>query len=187
MADHSPYHYLDIGIAGEDLVAEWLQSNGWVILHRRWRYRNGEIDIIAQYDGQQQTSKQGEKALQEGKSNTGKETTVVSSLSSSLTPLSPILAFVEVKTRSRDNWDAGGRNAITKQKQTKLQETSLMFLAKYPDKADYPCQFDVAIVYCQQISQGLAALTISEEAIATVSVGGYLLMLEEYIPAAFDT
>ena len=62
MADHSPYHYLDIGIAGEDLVAEWLQSNGWVILHRRWRYRNGEIDIIAQYDGQQQPRKHKERA-----------------------------------------------------------------------------------------------------------------------------
>jgi hypothetical protein len=55
---HPPYHYPDIGIAGEDLVAQWLQSKGWVILHRRWRYRQGEIDIIAEYDGQQETSTQ---------------------------------------------------------------------------------------------------------------------------------
>ncbi|NJM69574.1 MAG: YraN family protein [Scytonema sp. RU_4_4] len=180
MADHSPYHYLDIGIAGEDLVAQWLQSNGWVILHRRWRYRNGEIDIIAQYAGQQETRTQADKSIQNLES-------FPTSLSSSPSPSSPILAFVEVKTRSRDNWDAGGRNAITKRKQTKLCQTSLMFLAKYPEKADYPCRFDVAIVYCQQMSQGLAALTISEEAIATLSVGEYLLMLQEYIPGAFDS
>ncbi|MGH8000502.1 MAG: YraN family protein [Brasilonema sp.] len=219
MADHSPYHYLDIGIAGEDLVAQWLQSNGWVILHRRWRYRNGEIDIIAQYAGQQEIRKQEETGGRKGESvsvcaapPTGlaltkwtvdrrrlgaRETSLTPSLrlaaltlphsfTSSLSS-SPILAFVEVKTRSRDNWDAGGRNAITKQKQTKLIQTSLMFLAKYPEKADYLCRFDVAIVHCQQMSQGLAALTISEEAIATLSVGEYLLMLQEYIPAAFDT
>ncbi|NMG11256.1 YraN family protein [Brasilonema sp. UFV-L1] len=183
MADHSPYHYLDIGIAGEDLVAQWLQSNGWVILHRRWRYRNGEIDIIAQYAGQQETRKQGETRVSKPESSDNtRETFLTPSLSSS-----PILAFVEVKTRSPNNWDAGGRNAITKHKQAKLCQTSLMFLAKYPEKANYPCQFDVAIVHCQQMSQGLAALTISEQAIATLSVGEYLLMLQEYIPAAFDT
>lgn len=165
---HPPYHYPDIGIAGEDLVAQWLQSKGWVILHRRWRYRQGEIDIIAEYDGEAGEDK-------------GKASSSPSSLSSSL------LAFVEVKTRSQGNWDAGGRNAITKQKQTKLWHTALMFLAKYPEKADYPCRFDVAIVCYQPMSQGLAAGKISQEAIATSSVGEHLLMLQEYIPAAFDT
>lgn len=162
---HPPYHYPDIGIAGEDLVAQWLQSKGWVILHRRWRYRQGEIDIIAEYDGQQETSRQ--KDLGEASS-------------------SPLLAFVEVKTRSQGNWDAGGRNAITKQKQTKLWHTALMFLAKYPEKADYPCRFDVAIV-CYQPSQELLGLTIAQEAIVTSSVGEHLLILQEYIRAAFDT
>jgi putative endonuclease len=166
MTNLPPYHYLDIGTAGEDLVAQWLQSEGWVILHRRWRYRNGEIDIIAQHDGRENT-----------------ETLVSLSASSS----SPLLAFVEVKTRSSNNWDAGGRNAITKHKQAKIGDTALMFLAKYPHQADYPCRFDVAIVYCQTISQGLAAMTKSQEAIATSSLGGHLLTLQEYIPAAFDT
>ncbi|MBW4634981.1 MAG: YraN family protein [Iphinoe sp. HA4291-MV1] len=213
MADHPPHHYLNIGIAGEDLVAQWLQSNGWVILHHRWRYRNGEIDIIAQYAGQQETNRQGDKSIQNrvaprsplasplGRAERGG---LIQNLGShSITPHpvllcscgspapssppSPILAFVEVKTRSPNNWDAGGRNAITKQKQKKLWQTSLMFLAKYPEKADYPCRFDVAIVHCQQISQGLTAVTISEQAIATLLMGEYLLMLQEYIPGAFDT
>ncbi|NEQ19557.1 MAG: YraN family protein [Microcoleus sp. SIO2G3] len=163
---HPPYHYPDIGIAGEDLVAQWLQSKGWMILHRRWRYRQGEIDIIAQYDGQQETSRQSDKANASS---------------------SPLLAFVEVKTRSPGNWDAGGRNALTKQKQRKLWHTAVMFLAKYPEKADYPCRFDVAIVYYQPMSEELGLVTIPQEAIATSSVGGRLLMLQEYIQAAFDT
>ncbi|KAB8319414.1 YraN family protein [Tolypothrix campylonemoides VB511288] len=163
---HPPYHYPDIGIAGEDLVAQWLQSKGWVILHRRWRYRQGEIDIIAEYDGQQETSRQ---------KDLGK------------TCSSPLLAFVEVKTRSQGNWDAGGRNALTKHKQTKLWHTALMFLAKYPEKADYPCRFDVAIVCYEPISEELGLVTIAQEAIASSSVGGHLLMLQEYIKGAFDT
>lgn len=167
---HSPYHYPDIGIAGEDLVAQWLQSKGWVILHRRWRYRQGEIDIIAEYDEEAGEDKATSRQTDEGKA-----------------PSSPLLAFVEVKTRSQGNWDAGGRNALTKHKQTKLCHTALMFLAKYPEKADYPCRFDVAIVCYQPMSQELGLVTIAQEAIATSLVGGYLLMLQEYIKAAFDT
>ncbi|MEI2580417.1 YraN family protein [Scytonema sp. PRP1] len=166
---HPPYHYPDIGIAGEDLVAQWLQSNGWVILHRRWRYRQGEIDIIAEYDGEAGEDKGTSRQKDLGKASS-----------------SPVLAFVEVKTRTQGNWDAGGRNALTKQKQTKLWHTALMFLAKYPEKADYPCRFDVAIV-CYQPSQELLGVTIAQEAIVTSSVGGHSLVLQEYIRAAFDT
>ncbi|KJH73540.1 YraN family protein [Aliterella atlantica] len=43
----SSSHYPDIGVLGEDFIAQWLQSSGWKILHRRWRCRWGEIDIIA--------------------------------------------------------------------------------------------------------------------------------------------
>ena len=48
MANPSPFNYADIGNIGEDLVAKWLQSTGWEILHRRFWCRWGEIDIIAQ-------------------------------------------------------------------------------------------------------------------------------------------
>ncbi len=159
MANSPPSHYPDIGQLGEDLVAKWLQSSGWSILHRRFSCRWGEIDIIAQYHGIP-----GDTATQH-----------------------PILAFVEVKTRSAGNWDAGGRNAITPKKQAKLWRTSEIFLAKYPEKADYTCRFDVAIVFCQPIARQLPGAKFTQEVLISSLVAGYQLQLQEYIPAAFDT
>ncbi len=39
----------DPGTLGENLVARWLQSQGWKILHRRWRCRWGELDLVIGY------------------------------------------------------------------------------------------------------------------------------------------
>ena len=38
---------LTFGQLGEDLAADWLQSQGGRILERRWHCRRGEIDLIA--------------------------------------------------------------------------------------------------------------------------------------------
>ncbi|MBD2521364.1 YraN family protein [Nostoc sp. FACHB-133] len=160
MANLPTSHYPDIGHLGEDLVAQWLQSIGWIILHRRFSSRYGEIDIIAQYDEQT-----GEKLLTQHS----------------------LLAFVEVKTRSSGNWDAGGRSAITPQKQAKISRTAGIFLAQYPEKADYSCRFDVAIVYCKKISKNQTAVIATQEALATSSAGEYKFKLQEYILAAFDS
>jgi putative endonuclease len=149
MANPQPSHYPDIGVLGEDLVTQWLQSHGWIILHRRWRCRWGEIDIIAQHNGDTPT---------------------------------PRLAFVEVKTRSRGNWDAGGRNAITLQKQAKLWRTAEVFLAKYPYKADYACQFDVAVV--NVVAKKTSTVTHPEASVN--SSPRYELNLQDYIVSAFD-
>jgi putative endonuclease len=163
MANPPASHYPDIGDLGEDLVAQWLQSTGWLILHRRFFCRWGEIDIIAQYDGKVQET------------------------INSISRQNSTLAFVEVKTRSPGNWDSGGRSAITPKKQAKLWRTAQMFLAKYPQKADYPCRFDVAIVYCQRVSKNLSEVTFTQKPLASSLVGGYELQLQEYIPAAFDS
>ncbi|MCC5608760.1 YraN family protein [Nostoc sp. CHAB 5834] len=173
MVNLPPSHYPDIGSLGEDLVAQWLQSTDWIILHRRFSSRWGEIDIIAEYHeltGKEQESK-------------GEYSTPHSPLP---TPHS-LLAFVEVKTRNSGSWDAGGRSAITPQKQAKICRTAGMFLAQYPEKADYSCRFDVAIVYCQRISKNLTAVTASQEALATSAAAGYKFKLQEYILAAFDS
>ncbi len=149
MANSPPYNYPDIGILGEDLVAQWLESTGWIILHRRFSCRWGEIDIIAEQNA--------------------------------------TLAFVEVKTRTSGSWDAGGRSAIAPRKQAKISTTAGVFLSKYPQKADYICQFDVAIVSCQPYSSRLTQPQKTPTGLATVAVDGYQLTLQEYIPAAFDS
>ncbi|MEH2364707.1 YraN family protein [Nostoc sp.] len=166
-------HCTNSGQLGEDLVAQWLQSTGWIILHRRFSSRWGEIDIIAQYDGEGEA---GEAGKQGSKGAVGELSTQHS-----------LLAFVEVKTRSSGSWDAGGRSAITPQKQAKISRTAGIFLAQYPEKADYSCRFDVAIVYCQRISKNLTGVTANQEALATSSVAGYKFKLQEYILAAFDS
>lgn len=164
-------HCPNSGELGEDLVAQWLQSTGWEILHRRFSSRWGEIDIIAQHDGSA-----GEAGEQESRKAVGELKTQHS-----------ILAFVEVKTRSWGSWDAGGRSAITPQKQAKIWRTAGIFLAQCPEKADYSCRFDVAIVYCQRISKNLTGVTATQEALATSSAAGYKFKLQEYILAAFDS
>lgn len=40
-----------IGKLGEDFVAQYLENKGWTILHQRWRCPWGEIDLIAQTQG----------------------------------------------------------------------------------------------------------------------------------------
>jgi putative endonuclease len=93
-----------------------------------------------------------------------------------------MLAFVEVKTRSSRNWDEGGKNAITPQKQAKIWRTAEIFLAEYPQKADYACRFDVALVHYQLQSKNI----ISEEFLERLSIAGYEFKLLQYIEAAFE-
>ncbi|MBL7739299.1 MAG: YraN family protein [Chitinophagaceae bacterium] len=45
MAEHNEF-----GTAGEDMAVKWLKEKGYAILHRNWRYKQYEIDIIARKD-----------------------------------------------------------------------------------------------------------------------------------------
>jgi putative endonuclease len=42
MAEHNEF-----GFEGEDMAAKWLAEKGYQIMHRNWRYKQYEIDIIA--------------------------------------------------------------------------------------------------------------------------------------------
>ncbi|MEG4574856.1 YraN family protein [Microcoleus sp. N3A4] len=160
----------DIGTLGENLVAEWLQQQGWEILHRQWHCRWGEIDIIA-------LGRDEESEINRGNEN-----------SPFPIPHSQTLAFVEVKTRRPGNWDAGGMLAVSTTKQAKLWQTAEIFLSTRPDLANNSCRFDVALVRCepsrQNTKQILPPLTAANSQYALA--GNYLLTLQEYIRSAFS-
>ncbi len=159
-----------LGTLGENLVAEWLQQQGWEILHRQWHCRWGEIDIIAL--------------------GIDRETEINRGNENSPFPIShcQTLAFVEVKTRSRGNWDAGGILAVSAAKQAKIWQTAEIFLSTRPDLANNSCRFDVALVRCeplrQKTKQILPPLTATKFQSATAE--NYLLTLQEYIRSAFS-
>ena len=148
-----------IGCLGEQLVAHWLTTQGWQILHHQWHCRYGEIDLIAL-----ETVKQRD----------------------------PMLAFVEVKTRSRHNWDQGGLLAITSNKQAKLILAAQLFLSDRPDLVNSPCRFDVALVRCDRNPTSTPHTPTSPTFPPNIEVGqpislqGYRLMLQDYIEFAFD-
>jgi putative endonuclease len=158
----------DIGTLGENFVAEWLQQQGWEILHRQWHCRWGEIDIIA-------LGTDADRKINRGNEN-----------SRFPIPDSRILVFVEVKTRRRGNWDADGMLAVSTTKQTKLWQTAEIFLSDRPDLANNPCRFDVALVRCESLrpnTQQMSPSTVANHQSALA--GNYRLTLQEYIRSAF--
>ncbi|MER3434726.1 MAG: YraN family protein [Leptolyngbya sp. ERB_1_1] len=107
----------DLGTSGESFVADWLESQGAIVLARQWTCRSGELDLVVRTQD-------------------------------------AIVAFVEVKTRSRGNWDSDGVLSITPTKQRKLLTTAQLFLLKHPHLAEFPCRFDVALVRYQARKRG---------------------------------
>ena len=39
-------HRRALGITGEDMAAAWYEENGYEVLERNWRRREGEVDLI---------------------------------------------------------------------------------------------------------------------------------------------
>jgi putative endonuclease len=100
---------------------------------------------------------------------------------------SPCLAFVEVKTRSKGNWDEDGLSAITRSKQAKLWKTAQLFLAQHPHLAEAICRFDVALVNVRRSPS--KAQSTSNTAInlgQPLTRDGYDLTLHTYLESAFD-
>ena len=105
-----------------------------------------------------------------------------------------IIVFVEVKTRSQNNWDENGLLGVNTAKQGKIIKTASLFLAKHPQLAELPCRFDVALVNYKkypllrskdtEINIGeITRLTIGQP----VVVKQYQLTIESYLESAFET
>ena len=106
--------------------------------------------------------------------------------------LTNAIAFVEVKTRSKNSWDENGLLAVNHSKQQKLLNTASLFLAKYPRLAELPCRFDVALVGYQTLKEPISNSTLNIEQITQLEIGqpvtltSYQLTIENYIQSAFD-
>lgn len=165
-----------VGQLAEILVARWLTQEGAEIIQQRWHCRWGELDLIARF-------------ASKGTISSTQDT----------------IAFVEVKARCKGNWDMDGLLSITPQKQQKLWKAAELFLTNYPQLADLPCRFDVALVhanshYSKPIREGDRALLIDEKSTPpldttidevveigrSISIADYKLSLQHYIESAFE-
>ncbi len=175
----------DIGTFGENLVAEWLRQQGWEILHRQWHCRWGEIDIIALGTDEKCEIKE----TQEDSQCPIPHSPFPIPNSQFPIPHSPFptLAFVEVKTRRRGNWDADGMLAVTVAKQAKLWQTAEIFLSNHPDLVNHSCRFDVALVRCEPTVQKNHKILPSTAANSQVSLtDSNRFTLQQYIRSAFS-
>ncbi len=102
------------------------------------------------------------------------------------------IQFVEVKTRSDGNWDAGGLLAISARKQKRLYRSALTFLSEHSAWTELPCRFYLALVRGQRRSSPSDKgdkTDARQDAIALgqpVRHGSWLLTLQTYIPLELE-
>lgn len=126
-----------VGEWGENFVAQCLVTQGWIVTHRRWRCRWGELDIVAQAPPPVKQILFVEVKVR------GDASTV------------PNAYFNNAHSNNaHHSWDQGGLLAITPAKQQKLILASQAFLASHPALETYNCRFDVALVTHKRALRG---------------------------------
>jgi putative endonuclease len=111
-----------------------------------------------------------------------------------------IIIFVEVKTRSSNNWDSDGLEAISLTKQQKISNSAALFLAENAQYVDFYMRFDVALVNYkkqpvkQQLEIAITDLspatkkslpTLSNQ-VFTTAKNGYAFKIVNYLENAFE-
>ncbi|MFP4221234.1 MAG: YraN family protein [Phormidium sp.] len=102
------------------------------------------------------------------------------------------LAFVEVKTRSRGNWDHDGRGALSAAKCQRLQRAASLFLSRFPQYAELPCRFDLALVRCQPLPNRGLREPVDTKLPDMIAIGQPVMMnqvqltLQEYLVGILD-
>jgi len=97
------------------------------------------------------------------------------------------LLFIEVKTRSKNNWDNNGIFSISNKKQEKLVITANAFLSKYPEYNNFNCRFDVALLTYQKIiKNNNNELIIKGYLGEKIDYQDYQFQIFDYIENAFD-
>lgn len=104
--------HIDTGKFGEKIACMYLEQIGYRIIHKGWRYKHLEVDVIVQ-DG-------------------------------------PILVFVEVKTRSGEDYGLP-HEAVDWKKQKKLDRAANSYIAKTRYEGDV--RFDIVSVLVNRIGE----------------------------------
>jgi putative endonuclease len=101
---------------------------------------------------------------------------------------SSTLCFVEVKTRSLNNWDENGILAINFPKQQKIRLAGENFLGRYPVFSTGNCRFDVALLTYQKIYSPVfnpEIATFSPDEKNIINYQGYEFTIVDYLKNAF--
>lgn len=102
------------------------------------------------------------------------------------------LTFVEVKTRSRGNWDHDGRGALSAAKCQRLQKAARVFLSQFPQYAEFPCRFDLALVRCQSLPKRRLSELVDAKLPESITIGQPVIInqvqltLQEYLVGILD-
>jgi putative endonuclease len=102
-------------------------------------------------------------------------------------PQSSTLIFIEVKTRSINNWDENGILAINEKKQQKLRLAGEIFLSQYPAFSLWNCRFDIALLIHHKVISLNSEnnLIVPTQLNQIINYQGYQFRIVDYIENAF--